>query len=83
MATNCDNFTILSDLDTLESLSRPDIDVLIRACPQICFILLGEGNQDIFGIGVSFKLQSIERKDTATSLTYHINTHIHPKPFSK
>ncbi|KAM7185554.1 hypothetical protein V8F20_011747 [Naviculisporaceae sp. PSN 640] len=48
----CSRFSVLSDLDSLERVSRADLDDQIRACPGICFILFGEGNQDIFGIGL-------------------------------
>ncbi len=52
MAT-CD-YTTLADLDGLDGLSPVVISQRVRECPVLCRILFGEGNPDLFGIGVSY-----------------------------
>jgi len=89
MAT-CDKYRTFSDLDSLERLPRADIGDQIRACPQICAILTGDGNPDIFGIGVStlncnlFANVKLTRNlQTALHILYpvlHSSHHLRPMP---
>jgi len=74
MAT-CDKYRTFSDLDTLERLPRADIGDQIRACPQICAILTGDGNPDIFGIGASNMLKC--NLFANVKLTWKLQTALH------
>ena len=49
---NC-TFRTLSDLDAVEKLPPAELIALIRQCENVCEILAGVGNPDLFGIGVS------------------------------
>jgi len=47
------NYSTLADLDSLDGLSSAALGIRLGECPAICNVLLGEGNPDLFGIGVS------------------------------
>src|SRR5436305_15337304 len=49
--TKC-NFRVPSDLDGLEQLPTDDLARLVQQCDNICGIVAGFGNPDLFGIGV-------------------------------
>jgi hypothetical protein len=46
-------YNTLSDLDGLEGLPRDALLARLRECPNICPIIVGNGNPDLLGIGVS------------------------------
>ncbi len=58
-SANC-SYSSLSDLDGLETLSRDDLAAWVRDCPSICSILAGDGNPDLFGIGVGRSFQYLQ-----------------------
>lgn len=47
------NYSTLADLDSLDVLSPAALGTRLSECPVICTILFGDGNPDLFGIGVS------------------------------
>ncbi|KAL6411732.1 hypothetical protein AUP68_04106 [Ilyonectria robusta] len=50
-AANC-TFRVPSDLDSLEQLPTESLLRLVRQCDNICEIIVGFGNPDLFGVGV-------------------------------
>ena len=49
---NC-SFTTLADLNGLVEVSQDKLPALVRQCPNICSVIAGLGNPDLFGIGVT------------------------------